>query len=70
MARTMASSGLEMTMTNASGACFADLLGDVADDPGVDGEQILAAHAGLARHAGGDDDDVGAGDVGASRRCR
>ena len=30
----------------------------------IDAEQIVAAHAGLARHAGGDDDDVGAGDVG------
>ena len=30
----------------------------------IDAEQVVAAHAGLARHAGGDDDDVGAGDVG------
>ena len=28
----------------------------------IDAEQVVAAHAGLARHAGGDDDDVGAGD--------
>ncbi len=28
----------------------------------VDAEQVVAAHAGLARHAGGDDHDVGAGD--------
>ena len=26
----------------------------------VDAQQVVAAHAGLARHAGGDDDDVGA----------
>ena len=29
----------------------------------VDFEQVVAAHAGLARHAGGDDHHVGAGDV-------
>jgi len=28
----------------------------------VDAQQVVAAHAGLARHAGGDDDDVRAGD--------
>ena len=28
----------------------------------IDAEQVVAAHAGLPRHAGGDDDDVGAGD--------
>ena len=38
-----------------------DVLGDAADDLGVDLEQVHAAHAGLARQAGGDDDDVGAG---------
>ncbi len=30
----------------------------------IDAEQIVAAHAGLARHAGGDDHHVGAGDLG------
>ncbi len=30
----------------------------------VDAQQVVAAHARLARHAGGDDADVGAGDVG------
>ena len=30
----------------------------------IDAEQIVAAHARLARHAGGDDDHVGAGDGG------
>jgi len=35
---------------------------DLAHDLGVDAEQVVAAHAGLARDAGGDDDDVGAGD--------
>ncbi len=36
----------------------------------VDAEQVVAAHAGLARHAGGDDDHVGAGDVGVGTRPR
>ena len=30
----------------------------------VDADEVVAAHAGLARHAGGDDADVGAVDVG------
>src|SRR5439155_24463643 len=34
------------------------------DDFGVDLDQIVAAHARLARDAGGDDDDIGAGDIG------
>ena len=33
----------------------------------VDAEQVVAAHAGLARHAGGHDADVGAGDIGVVR---
>ncbi len=35
----------------------------------IDAEQVVAAHAGLARHAGGDDDDVGAGDGGIVARA-
>ena len=35
----------------------------------IDAEQVVAAHAGLARHAGGDDDDIGAGDVGVGARA-
>src|SRR5208337_3007135 len=27
----------------------------------IDAEQVVTAHAGLPRHAGGDDDDIGAG---------
>ena len=45
------------------GRVLLDALADLLDDLGVDAEQIVAAHAGLARHARGDDDDVGAGDV-------
>src|SRR4030042_98407 len=37
------------------------LLGHAGDDAGVRVHQVLAAHARLAGHAGGDDDDVGAG---------
>ena len=40
----------------------ADLLHDLE----VDAEEIVAAHAGLARHAGGDDAHVGALDIGVS----
>ena len=36
----------------------------------IDAEQIVAAHARLARHAGGDDDDVGAGDRRVVARAR
>src|SRR5213594_1128760 len=41
-----------------------DVVGHRADDLRVDTEEVVAAHAGLARHAGGDDADVGAADVG------
>ena len=37
---------------------------DAAHDPRVLGQQVVAAHARLARQAGGDHDDVGAGGVG------
>src|SRR5690606_15202682 len=55
------------------GGVRGDLLGDAADDLGVLGDEVVAAHARLARQAGGDDDVVaplgrlvagGAGDAG------
>ena len=61
-AHTMASSGLVMQMTNASGACVSDARRNRVHDLEVDAEQVVAAHAGLAGNAGGDDDNVGAGD--------
>ncbi len=36
-------------------------LGQVADDAQVDGQQVVAGHAGLARHAGGDRHHLGPG---------
>ena len=46
------------------GACVTDLGSDIADDLGIRGEEIVAAHARLAGDAGGHDDDVTAGGVG------
>ena len=63
-AQTIASSGLVMQMTKASGALALDAFADRLHHLEVDAEQVVAAHARLARHAGGDDADVGAGDVG------
>ena len=40
------------------------VVGDVADDGQVDGDEVVARLAGLARDAGGDDEHVGAGEVG------
>ena len=48
----------------ASGECFDGLLDDRADDPGVRRHQLVAAHPGLARDPGRDDDDVRARGVG------
>ena len=45
------------------GRVLLDALADRVDDLGVDADQVVTAHAGLARHAGGHDHDVGAGDV-------
>ena len=42
----------------------ADAFADRLHHLEVDAEQIVAAHAGLARHARGDDHDISAGDVG------
>ncbi|MGY4381359.1 hypothetical protein ACVWZ3_008998 [Bradyrhizobium sp. i1.3.6] len=41
------------------GGVFLDAGADLLHDLQVDGEEIVAAHAGLARHAGGDDADFG-----------
>lgn len=44
------------------GAVLGNALDQVADDAGVDLEQIVTGHAGLARNARRDDDDIGAGE--------
>ena len=59
-AQTMASSGLVMQMTKAFGRVFLDAGADLLHHLEIDAEKIVAAHAGLARHAGGDDADRGA----------
>ena len=59
-----------MQMTKASGRMRLDAVADRVHHLQIDAEQVVAAHAGLARHAGGDDDDVGAGDVGVGARAR
>ncbi len=51
------------------GAMRLDALAHRLHDLEVDAEQVVAAHAGLARHAGRDDHDVGAGDVGVVLRA-
>ena len=53
-----------MQITKASGALRLDALADRLHHLQIDAEQIVAAHARLAGDAGGDDDHVGAGDVG------
>ncbi len=50
-----------MQITNAVGACERDAIADRFHDFEIDAEKIVAAHARLARHAGGDDHDIGAG---------
>ena len=49
-----------MQMTKALGAYFLMPAPTCVHHLEVDAEQIVAAHAGLARHAGGDDAHVGA----------
>ncbi len=44
------------------GRIFGDAGAHLRHDLEIDFEQIVAAHAGLARHAGGDDADIGAVD--------
>ena len=46
-----------------------DALADLLHDLEIDAEQVVAAHARLARHAGRDDDDVRARDVGVGVRA-
>src|ERR1700730_1614835 len=45
-------------------AVLSDRRTDSSDDPGIDSDQIVAAHPRLARNAGCDDDDVRALDIG------
>ena len=42
---------------------FGDARADLLHDLEIDFQKVIAAHAGLARHAGGDDHDIGAFDV-------
>ena len=60
---TIASSGFEMTITNALGAVLLDAFGDLRHDLGVDVDQVVTAHARFAGKTGGDDDHVGTLDV-------
>ena len=57
----IASSGFETTIRIASGLCAIACSRDGADDLLVRRDEVVAAHAGRARDAGGDHDDVGAG---------
>ena len=50
-------------MTKAFGQLFLIAVPTVLTMP-VDADQVVAGHAGLARDAGGDDDDVGALEIG------
>ena len=59
-AQTIASSGLVMQMTNAFGAYFLIPAPTCSITLRLMPDQIVAAHARLARHAGGDDADRGA----------
>ena len=59
----IASSGLVTMIRIASGECLAGLLHDGPDDPGVLGQQVVAAHPRLAGQPRGDDDDVRPGGV-------
>ncbi len=60
----IASSGLVTMIEDRVRRVLRGLLDDRPDDPGVLGEQVVAAHPRLAGEAGGDDDDVRAGGVG------
>ena len=59
----MASSGFDDDDDDGVLAGAFHLLAHVGHDLGVGGEQVVAAHAGLAGDAGGDDDDVAADGV-------
>ncbi len=53
-----------MQTTKAFGTIGLDAVADRRHDLEIDAQKIVAAHAGLARHAGGDDHHIGALDVG------
>ena len=57
----IASSGFVTTIRTASGRLGRRRLDDGLHDAGVLRQQVVAAHARLARQAGGDDDHVGPG---------
>ncbi len=61
MTQTMTSSGLVMTMTKACGACCLMFSPTDFMTLALTADQIVAAHARLARYAGGDDDHIGPG---------
>ena len=63
-AQTMASSGLVTQMTKASGAYLRSRRQPAPSTFEVDLEEIVAAHAGFPRHAGGDDHHIGVLDLG------
>ena len=60
----IASSGFVTTIRTAFGRLRRGRLDDGLDDARVLRQQVVAAHARLAREPGGDDDHVGAGGVG------
>ena len=68
-AQTIASSGLVMQIDERVRRIGLDALADRRHHFQIDAEKIVAAHAGLARHAGGDDHDIGAFDVGIGIRA-
>jgi len=72
-AHTMASSGLVDADDEGVGGVFLDAGADLLHHLEIDAQEIVAAHAGLARHAGGDDADLGAVErlvgVGAGEMC-
>ncbi len=53
-----------MTIDEGGGGVFLDAGADLLHHLDVDADEVVAAHARLARHAGGDDAHVGALDVG------
>ena len=63
-AQTIASSGLVTQMTKASGAYLRKPAPTCSITLQIDLEEIVAAHAGFPRHAGGDDHDIGVLDLG------
>ena len=64
---TIASSGLETMIIIALGRMLGDAFRDRLHDLDVGGDQIIAAHAWLARNTGRNHDDIGIGGVGVIR---